>query len=112
MEARKFFPHPMIGIEALQWQESFKKGLLLQKQDAVAEYSVVVKAESSVIIPLKACTFESVRIRPLYKELWFSKDASMFDWSSKAPISLLREESDIFKTEPIVLSSTLAEKKV
>jgi hypothetical protein len=35
------------------------------KLDHDMKYSMIVKPESTLIIPLKACNFESVQIRPL-----------------------------------------------
>jgi hypothetical protein len=108
----RYFAHPLIGIEALNFQDKLKESFQAKpKANIGVRYSMTVKAESSLIIPLKACNFSSVQIRPVLQDQTQSKDASVFEWSEEAPICLLQEESEIFEKEPVILSSKLVSLK-
>lgn len=59
--------NPLIGLGAMNFEERLKNLEVKPKvkYESAMKYTIVVKAESSVIIPLKACSFESVQIRPI-----------------------------------------------
>ena len=54
--------NPLIGLEVLNFEEKLKnlEAPPKPKAETAVKYTIFVKAESSVIIPLKACNFESV----------------------------------------------------
>jgi hypothetical protein len=60
------------------------------------------------MIPLKACEFDQVKMRPLL--VGQSKDVQ-FEWTQTVDISLLQDDREIFERKPVVLSSKLAVNK-
>jgi hypothetical protein len=67
------------------------------------QYEMLVKPESSIVIPLRACGFNQVQMRPIHNLKNQKQSASAlnrgdkkFEWTSKAQISLQKEESEIF----------------
>ena len=77
---------------------------------------MLVKPESSIVIPLRACGFNQVQLRPLNKLKNLSQTGALnrgdkkFEWTEKAQISLLKDESEIFEEVPIVLESKILRK--
>lgn len=78
---------------------------------------MLVKPESSLVIPLRACGFNQVQMRPIHNLKNQKQSASAlnrgdkkFEWTSKAQISLLKEESEIFQQEPVLLESKMLRK--
>lgn len=65
-----------------------------------------------MIIPLQACSFKDVQIRPLIplagktSSSMYTQD-SQFEWSQKASVSLLQDERLIFEQKPIILCSRM-----
>ena len=73
---------------------------------------MVIKPEQSMIIPLQACNFKSVQIRPLVPLVGKSASSmyqqeSQFEWSKKANICLLQDEREIFEQKPVILCSKM-----
>ncbi len=68
---------------------------------------MVVKPGASQIIPLKACNFDHVQIRPINDSQQSTKDTHQFEWSQKANLKLLQDEQVIFEQKPIVLQSRI-----
>ena len=65
-----------------------------------------------MIIPLQACNFKSVQIRPLIPIVGKSASSmyqqeSRFEWSQEANICLLQDEREIFEQKPIILCSKM-----
>lgn len=78
--------------------------MLANKNKNKNDFNMKVKPGSSQIIPLKACNFDRVTIRPInpYPE----KQESQFEWSQSANIKLLvQDEVTIFEQQPIVCNS-------
>ena len=67
------------------------------------DFCMVIKPEQSMIIPLQACSFKSVQVRPLIPLSAGKASSSMylqdsqFEWSQRANACLLQEERQIFE---------------
>lgn len=74
---------------------------------------MLVKPETSIVIPLRACGFKFTRLRPLHslksaqQRGPMSRGDKKFEWTDKAQISLNQEESLIFQQAPITLESKM-----
>lgn len=64
---------------------------------------IIVKPESSSIIPLSACAFNQVKIRP-----FLHNSKTVFDWSQTVDICLMKDDGEIFEREPVVMESQLS----
>ncbi len=76
-------------------------------------HDIIIKPESSVMIPLKACGFNQVKMRPLLSQpngLSFHKD-SIFEWTSTVDMSLEQDDREIFERKPVVMVSKIAHNK-
>lgn len=76
------------------------------------DFCMVIKPEQSMIIPLQACNFKSVQIRPLVPLVGKSASSmyqqeSQFEWSKKASMCLLQDEREIFEQKPVILCSKM-----
>ena len=83
---------------------------LLNRQGV--DFAMVIKPEQSMIIPLQACNFKSVKIRPLIPIVGKSgssvyQQESQFEWSQQANMCLLQDEREIFEQKPIILCSKM-----
>jgi hypothetical protein len=65
-----------------------------------------IKPEQSIMIPLRACTFDQVCIRP-YIIGAHSKESAIFDWTEKVDVSLLQDDREIFEKKPILMVSKI-----
>ena len=67
------------------------------------QYEMLVKPEQSIVIPLRACGFKYIQLRPLHnvKKLTstgaLNRDNKKFEWTQKSEISLLKDEAEIFE---------------
>ena len=76
---------------------------------------MVIKAEQSIMIPLKACTFDQVRMRPLppgknegvTMTLNRAMSDSIFDWTDRVDMCLLQDDREIFEKKPVVMVSKI-----
>ena len=81
--------------------------LLHRREDNV--FSMIIKPESSQIIPLHACDFNEVQIRPqLQNDNKQQRSTYQFEWSQKANICLLQDEREIFEQKPAILRSRMS----
>ena len=77
---------------------------------------MVINAEKSSNIPLRACGFTNIELCPLphksrnSSNLSLKADAS-FEWTEKANISLMKDELDIFEQPPQIVYSKLLGRK-
>ena len=62
---------------------------------------MLLKPESSTAVPLRACAFSKVRMRPL-----LGREAAL-EWTAPADVCLLRDDHEIFDIRPIVMISEL-----
>ena len=65
------------------------------------------------MIPLKACGFNQVKMRPLLSQpygLSIHKD-SIFEWTSKVDMSLQQDDREIFERKPVVMVSKIVHNK-
>ena len=74
-----------------------------------APHELRLKPEQSLMIPLRACGFDHVRMRP-YLATQSSKDASssIFDWTDTVAVSLLQDDREIFERKPMVMMAKVA----
>jgi hypothetical protein len=75
-------------------------------------HDITIKPESSVMIPLRACGFNQVKMRPLLSinPSTAHKD-SQFEWTSTVEMCLLQDDREIFERKPVVMVSKIAYNK-
>lgn len=83
--------------KVVQEEESKEPHMRLINQQDNFDFCMVIKPEQSMIIPLQACNFKSVQIRPLIPIAGKTASSmylhdSQFEWSQKANVCLLQEE--------------------
>jgi len=67
---------------------------------AEMQYEMLAKPETSVTIPLRACGFNQVKMRPIPKSRdpgTLSRGDKKFEWTDIVPVSLYKEEDEIFE---------------
>ena len=83
-----------------------------QEARGYVKHEMVIKPEQAVIIPLKACGFEQVKMRPLMlgRDNVLYKD-SLYEWTNTVSMSLLQVDREIFEKKPVVMVSKVATNK-
>lgn len=63
-----------------------------------------MRPEASSIIPLSACAFNSVKIRPFLP----NSNKTTFDWTQTVDICLMKDDGEIFEKKPIVMETQIS----
>ena len=74
------------GRQEMSSKKQFRDEIDLHHSHGIADFTMVVKPESSVIVPLKACSFGTVQIRPIIPvaastSARGAQDNQQFEWS-------------------------------
>eukprot|EP00347_Sterkiella_histriomuscorum_P015009 403358661 len=95
--------------QPIQKQEvsAFDNEQLFESQNRnFGTHDLIIQPEQSLIIPLKACGFEQIRMRPvIMNEKANRKDQALFEWTDVVDVSLLQDDREIFEKKPLILSS-------